>query len=205
MPTDWRVKGKIIGACSCDWGCPCNFDARPTKGFCQGGYVWHFKEGHFGDVKLSGLTLCWVGASPGPIHEGNLTSLPIIDERADSRQRDAIVKLFRGTEGGPWAIFASLTSTWLDPIFANIAVHFDGLKSKAKAGEHFEVELSKILNPVTGEPEELQLRKPTGLTSLWADLGTTKKFRVSAPGLSFDHSGQYGEYCESEYTPAGLK
>ena len=33
--TQWRMKGSIIGACSCDWGCPCNFDARPTQGLLE--------------------------------------------------------------------------------------------------------------------------------------------------------------------------
>ena len=84
-------------------------------------------------------------------------------------------------------------------------VKIDGLHSKVKAGRIIELELSKIPNPVTGEFEELQLRKPTGLTSLWADLGKSIKLKISAPGLSFDHSGQYGEYAEFDYPPEGLK
>ena len=50
MATKWNAKGVLIGACSCDWGCPCSFDAPPTQGKCEGGYVWNITEGRFGEV-----------------------------------------------------------------------------------------------------------------------------------------------------------
>ena len=69
--TQCRMTGSIIGACSCDWGCPCNFDARPTQGYCDGGYTWHIDEGSFGDVTLDGLNLGLHAHAPGPVHEGH--------------------------------------------------------------------------------------------------------------------------------------
>ncbi len=36
MAEKWRIRGSIIGSCNCDWGCPCNFDARPSQGRCEG-------------------------------------------------------------------------------------------------------------------------------------------------------------------------
>ena len=56
-----------------------------------------------------------------------------------------------------------------------------------------------MTNPVHGTPEDLRLLKPAGFTSTWADLGKTRVFRVSTPQLSFEHSGQYGEFSEFEY------
>jgi hypothetical protein len=35
---------------------------------------------------------------PGPVHEGNGTMQLVIDERADERQRDALVKILSGQE-----------------------------------------------------------------------------------------------------------
>ena len=43
----YYLKGHLLGACSCDWGCPCGFEARPTQGFCEGNYVWHIEEGQY--------------------------------------------------------------------------------------------------------------------------------------------------------------
>src|SRR5437899_11834647 len=90
MATKWSMEGTLLGACSCDWGCPCSFDARPTQGFCEGGYLWHVQQGKFGDTKLDGVNFAWVGHSPGPLHEGNVTFVVIVDEKADPVQRRAL-------------------------------------------------------------------------------------------------------------------
>jgi hypothetical protein len=155
--------------------------------------------GAFEGVDLADLHLTLYADSPGPLHLGNVTSGFIFDDRATPAQRDALVRLASGKEGGPWAIFAAVTARWLDPLYAGYEVTIDGLNSRCRAGTFSKVELSKVNNPVRGTPEDLRLLKPTGFTSKWADLGKTKVFRVSTPQLSFEHSGQYGEFSEFEY------
>jgi hypothetical protein len=194
------MRGYLLGACSCDWGCPCSFNARPTKGFCEGGYVWHVTEGEYADVKLDGVTFCWIASSPGPLHEGNVTAQVVIDERATPAQREAILKVSEGKEGGPFAVFAAVTSKFLEPVFARFDVKIDGLHSYAKAGNVLDIEIAPIENPVTGAREQLQLRKPTGFTSTWADLGKSRRFSVRTSGLRYEHTGQYAEYSEFAYT-----
>jgi hypothetical protein len=157
-------------------------------------------EGSYEKVKLDGVTFCWLAHSPGPLHEGNVTAQLIVDARATKEQRDSILKVSEGKEGGPFAIFASITSKFLDPVFAPFDIKIDGLRSYAKAGKTLDLRLSPIENPVTGSKEQLQLRKPTGFTSTWADLGKTTKLVVESPGMSYDHSGQYAEYSEFAYT-----
>ena len=29
MTVRWKLSGKVLVACNCDWGCPCNFNALP--------------------------------------------------------------------------------------------------------------------------------------------------------------------------------
>ncbi len=59
MTTDaqvkWRIDGDYFQACSCDWGCPCEFEAPPTQGFCEDVSVWRINQGNYGDVSLDGL------------------------------------------------------------------------------------------------------------------------------------------------------
>jgi len=202
MAADWRLKGHLFGSCNCDWGCPCSFDAKPTYTKCQGGYTWCVASGAFKGVGLDGLNFSFYADSPGPLHEGNVTGGYIYDERADAKQRAALTELASGQHGGPWTVFAAVTAHWLDPLYAPYDVKIDGLNSRCRAGRFAEVVLAKILNPVTQQAEELRLQKPTGFTSKWADLGRTETFRVSTPQLSYDHSGQYGEFSEFEYTGA---
>src|SRR5690242_10480914 len=34
--TPWRIAGEEAGGCNCAWGCPCQFNALPTHGRCEG-------------------------------------------------------------------------------------------------------------------------------------------------------------------------
>ena len=69
------------------------FNALPDKGFCEAVASYQITQGHFGDVPLDGLRAAAVWHFPGAVHEGNGTMQLIIDERADDRQRDALVKI----------------------------------------------------------------------------------------------------------------
>ena len=32
----WHIRGEEVGGCNCAWGCPCQFNALPTHGRCEG-------------------------------------------------------------------------------------------------------------------------------------------------------------------------
>jgi len=195
----WDMKGTLLGACSCDWGCPCSLDANPTRGWCEGGYIWHVEEGAFGEIPLANLAFAWYGHAPGAMHQGNLTWNILVDETASQAQRHALSKLAEGKSGGPWVIFVAVASTIHPPRYAPFELKLDGLNSKVRAGALMEMQLGPILNPVTGEPEELYLDKPTGFTSKRMTLGASRVFRVDSD-LKYDHSGKYAEYSKFEYS-----
>ena len=115
MATKWQMEGTLLGACSCDWGCPCSFDAPPTRGFCEGTYAWHIERGRFGDVSLDGLSWAWVAKSPGPLHQGNVIGTTLTDERATAAQRAALETISEGKSGGPWTIFKAVSVQMLGP------------------------------------------------------------------------------------------
>jgi hypothetical protein len=102
----WRMKGTALVACNCDYGCPCNFNARPSHGKCEGGWTWHVQEGSYGDTALDGLNFSIYVNWPGAIHQGNGEALILIDQQADDRQREAIATLVKGGVGGPWGVLA---------------------------------------------------------------------------------------------------
>lgn len=202
MTSKWTMKGILLGACNCDWGCPCSFNAPPTYGKCEGGYLWHIEHGDFGGLALSGLSVAWFAHSPGPLHECKVTSQRILDEKATPQQRDALLKVTAGKFGGPWAVFAAVTATWLDPLFAPFEVKSAELNSSARVGKYMEMALGPILNPVTQEIEHLYLDKPTGFTSTRAAIGRSLTFRVNA-GLQYEHSGKYAEFSHFSYSGQG--
>src|SRR5262245_45335655 len=106
----WQLAGTVLVACNCDYGCPCNFNALPTTGKCEGGWTWHVDEGVYGDVDLSGLNLSVLCDWPGAIHDGGGHAMILVDERADDGQRAALLTLASGEAGGPWGIFRNTYS-----------------------------------------------------------------------------------------------
>ena len=56
MADSWTMKGTVLISCNCDYGCPCNFNALPTAGKCEGEWTWHVEQGAYGATDLSGLT-----------------------------------------------------------------------------------------------------------------------------------------------------
>ena len=95
---EWSMEGLEFTNCNCDWGCPGNFNARPTSGKCEGGWTWQVDRGTYGDVTLDGLCFSVYANWPGAIHDGNGEALLLVDERADAAQRSAIETLLGGIE-----------------------------------------------------------------------------------------------------------
>ena len=98
--TDWSLKGDELGHCNCDWGCPCQFNALPTHGSCDAVIGFQVDEGRYGDVSLDGVRFASIVSWPGPIHEGDGTIQLVIDEGCSEDQRDALLKVNSGQEGG---------------------------------------------------------------------------------------------------------
>lgn len=196
----YHLKGVLLGACSCDWGCPCNFEAPPTRGFCEGGYLWHVQEGAYGQIPLDGLNFAWYAHSPGPLHLGDLTSLVLVDERANAQQRQALEEMLtKNPDVMPFGIFKHLTSTLLGVRYVPFELELSGTHSRATIPGILDYQLTPMKNPVTGEEEPATLLKPKGFTSKQQELCSTSALRLTSEGLSFDHSGKYGEFSLFEY------
>lgn len=199
MAKKWQLSGNVLVACNCDWGCPCNFNAPPTPGKCEGGWTWHVEKGSFDGVQLDGLAFSVFANWPGAIHEGNGEGLILIDERADAPQRAAIEELLGGKVGGPWGV---LGWTWQNkihgPFAAAYEVKFDGVNTRIKCGEYFEVQGAPIRNPVSGAEVHPGVLLPEGIIFKQGDLGMSSRFTVTG-GISYDHSGKYMAVGPFEY------
>ncbi|MDQ3853186.1 MAG: DUF1326 domain-containing protein [Thermoproteota archaeon] len=43
--TKWQTEVYYPDSCNCDWGCPCQFNAKPTHGNCEGVAGIHIIKG----------------------------------------------------------------------------------------------------------------------------------------------------------------
>ena len=196
---DWKLKGTVVIACNCDYGCPCNFNALPTTGKCEGSWTWHVDRGAFGDTSLDDLTFTIAVNWPGAIHEGNGEAVILVDERADEAQRDAIAELVRGGVGGPWGVLAWTWPTVHGPKPVPYDVQLDGVNSRVKAGDSFEVVSETIKNPVTGAEVHPGATLPEGIVFKEGDFGSSTTFRLSDE-VAFEHPGKYTAVGPFDYS-----
>jgi hypothetical protein len=168
--TKWNIEADYLQACNCDYGCPCEFSAPPTLGFCEGLGAWRIKRGNFGDVKLDGLGVGFAARWPKAIHEGNGTICLFVDEKANQPQREALITICSGQAGGlPFEILATTFSKLLEPQFVSFDFVIDGAKSSVKIGKTASTAFAPILNPVTREPESVRVEHATGFIFKGAD------------------------------------
>jgi hypothetical protein len=203
--TEWRMKGQWLKNCNCDAGCPCDFNARPTHGHCEGMVGMHIEEGHFGATDLSGLRWAVLYHWPGPLHEGNGTILPILDERADARQREGLLSILsgQGQEGTFFHIVSIITSTVLEPRYLPLEFGFDleARKAHMSARGLFETVSEPIRNPVTGMAHRIQVHMPDGFEYRVAEIASA---RGKAEGdITFDLVDSHSSMALVDQTPAG--
>jgi hypothetical protein len=194
----WRLQGAVLISCNCDYGCPCNFNALPSHGKCEGGWTWHVEHGTFGGVPLDGLNFSVYAKWPGAIHLGNGEAVVLVDERADARQRDAIGTLVGGSVGGPWGVLAWTWPNVRGPLPVPYEIELNGIHSRMKAGDVVELASTLIKNPVNGKDAHPRMILPEGIIVKEADLGCSSVFRVTE-GVPMEHSGQYTAVGPFEY------
>ncbi|HEV3219177.1 MAG TPA: DUF1326 domain-containing protein [Candidatus Acidoferrales bacterium] len=199
MPSTWKIQGDVVIACNCDYGCPCNFNALPSHGFCEGVWNWLVREGKYGDVPLDGVNFSLFVKWPGAIHEGNGEAVLMIDERASVSQQQAISTLIKGGEGGPWGILAWTWPKLHGPKLVRYTIQQNGIQSRVSAGDCFELVSTAIKNPVSGAEVHPGIVLPEGLIVKKADLGSSQVFRLDAE-ISMNHPGRYTAIGPFEYS-----
>ena len=201
VQSNWRLKGSVVLACNCDYGCPCNFNALPTTGDCEGGWTWHIEEGTRDGVSLSGLNFSLIADWPQAIHQGNGEAMILIDERADDRQREAIIGLVRGEVGGPWGILKNTFTTVHEPRFVPYEVAIDDSHSSVKAGDELELATEPIRNPVTQAEVHPRAVLPEGMIFKDGAMLSSTVYKANGD-VKYDHSGKYAAVAPFEYKNA---
>jgi hypothetical protein len=205
--SDWRLEGEWIKNCNCAFGCPCDFNALPTEGYCKGMLGMRITKGHFEKTKLDGLVFAATVDFPGALHEGNGQLQPIIDERATPEQREALFNIMSGkfsAEGTLFHIFSLIVTKILDPLFVPITFSFDkdGRVARVVAKGVLETEVEPIKNPVTGAPHRIQVVMPEGFEHRGAEVASANIRSTGA--IKFETKGAHSSLATVVQTPDGV-
>jgi hypothetical protein len=204
---DWKIKGPKIASCSCDYGCPCEFNGRPTHGLCEGLEAHRIDEGWFGDVRLDGLIVAARFRWPGAVHEGGGTVQGAISAHASDEPRNALFQIVEGKEQESTTLFNIYNSkieNEFDQVFADIEFTCD---LKQVTGEFsvpgmMKMGLEPIRNPVTGVPHLAKIVLPEGFEFRQGDMASGT---FTGQGyIEFERQETYGVLTYVAYGPHGL-
>lgn len=207
--TYWEFKGRELVNCSCQYGCPCQFNALPDKGHCYAVAGIQIDEGKHGDTRLDGLRLASIYKWPGAVHEGNGEALAFIDERADAAQREALIKIVKGEDTEPFAtmfaVYASTLAKMHDPVFTPIhfEVDVDGRRGRLSVPNYVEMQGEPIRNAVSGEESRAQIVLPAGFEYEVAEMGSASSRTIGGP-MQVEFSDTYGQFANLHLSSQGV-
>jgi hypothetical protein len=206
--TPWEIQGRELINCNCSYGCPCQFNALPTHGWCEAMGAIAIDKGHHGDVRLDGMKIAVVFQWPGPIHEGKGKCQPIVDVNASAAQRESLLKIMSGQDTEPFAtmfaVFASTVEKVFDPIFTRIDfdVDVEARRGKVRAEGVFELEGQPIRNPVSGKEHRARIHLPHGFEYEIAEIGSASS--RSRGNISLEFKDSYAQFAQLHLNNKGV-
>jgi hypothetical protein len=146
---------------------------------------------------------------PGPIHLGHGEALIFVDERADEKQREALLKIATGQDTDPFAtvfaVFAGTLETVHEPVITPIQfeVDVDGRRGKMSIPGYVEVTGEPIRNPVTGAESRAQICLPDGFEYTVADIGSASSKTTGGP-MDIDIQSKYAQFAHLHLSTHGV-
>jgi hypothetical protein len=205
---DWYVEGVSFGNCNCSYGCPCQFEALPTHGHCRGFEVFRIDKGHFGEVRLEGLKAAMLYVWPGPIFEGKGELQAVIDERADARQREALVKILHGEEteeaATHWWVFHAMSDKIHEPLYKPIEyeVNVEARTARVVIPGVIQSVGRPITSPATGAEHRVRIDIPNGIEFELAEIGSATTKATGA--VKLDLTDTYGQFNVLRHSGSGI-
>ena len=204
----WEIEGYEITNCSCDYGCPCQFNALPTDNTCRAVSFTKIDRGHHGETSLDGLMFGFSIDFPNPIHEGNGTHQLYIDERANAEQRAALIRIGRGQDTEPMTthffLYHEMSSNRLEPVIMPMSIEIDleTATGRATVGDIIRSSWEPIRNPVTNDIHRAQIRLPAGVEYEVAEMASGSTH--SSGDIPLELSGSYGQLSKLHMNSAGV-
>ena len=206
--TRWTLKGREFVHCNCAYGCPCQFNALPTQGDCRAVAAVDIEEGRHGDTDLAGLRIAMIVSWPGPIHEGRGQVVPIVDERADEAQREALLRIMSGLDTVEGATFFQVFSTTFEtvhePVFAPIEfdLDVDGRSARLAIPGWIDARGEPIVNPVTGEAHQARINLPHGFEYDTCEVG--RGWATTQGPVAIELADSHAQFARLHITESGV-
>ncbi|MBI1895247.1 MAG: DUF1326 domain-containing protein [Acidobacteria bacterium] len=184
----YQVEGKLLEVCTCKILCPCWVGEDPDNGTCDGLLVWQVEKGTVDGVDVGGRILAILCHIPGNILKGNWNVRIYVDDKASSKQKDAILNVWSGKLGGPIADLAKLIGKIDSVEDVPITFNVKGVDGNLRIGSAVEASL-EAYRGATGEPTAMHDTIFTTIPGSPAFVGKANSYKAHAPGFNIDLKG----------------
>jgi hypothetical protein len=206
--TNWMIRAHEFVNCNCAVGCPCQFNGLPTQGNCKAVVGIKIHEGYHGSTRLDGLNVAAAFSWPKAIHEGNGEAVFVLDKRATSEQRDALLRILNGQDTEPGAtifnVFATTLKTVHEPVIAEIDFEIDiaGRTAHLAVPDRVAGRGEPIRNPVTGAEHRIRIDNPNGFEFHLAEVGRGSSAAQGPVEIAFENT--HAHFCELNLSQSGV-
>jgi hypothetical protein len=181
--------------------------AEPTYGDCTGLVAFEIDKGSCEDISLDGLAVVATFYFPRALHHGHGVLQPIIDERANDAQREALFYILSGEDqpvGTMFQIFSTVIETIKDPLFAKIDFDWDLQKRHARVEVAGVVRAHSepIRNPVTDREHRILTVLPEGW--VFHEAEGASGFAKGLGAIKFDLSRRHSSLAHVAWNESGL-
>ncbi len=145
---------------------------------------------------------------PGPIHEGNGKAIAFVDENADQKQRDALLKIMTGQDTAPFAtmfaVYAATVTKMHDPVFTKIDLELDidGRRGRIFVKDYIDTIGEPIRSKATGAESRAQIVLPEGFEYTVAEIGSASS-KTKGP-VEVEMKDTYGQFARLHLNNNGV-
>ncbi len=189
----YSIKGTYFENCSCDVACPCgasNLAAPATYDRCRVLLAFHVDEGEIDGVDVSGRTVALFADTPKQMTDGGWRVGAFLDAAASDEQRDKLMSVFAGEQGGAPAMFAPLMGEMLGVEVAPIEYADEGTKHRIRIGDAVDIEVEDFTGVDGSTPTTLgNIGHPANSTLA---IARATRSKINAFGFDIDLTGKNG-------------
>ncbi len=181
--------------------------ADPTYGYCTGLVAFKIDNGFCENVRLDDLAVVGTFYFPRAIHHGQGVFQPILDERADEAQREALFYILSGEDqpvGTMFQIFSVIIETIKDPLFAKIEFEWDldHRRAKIAVADVVRAHSEPIRNPVTDQEHRMITVLPKGW--VFHEAENASGFARGLGAIKFDLNRRHSSLAYIAWNQNGL-
>ena len=189
----YSVKGTYFENCSCDIACPCgasNLAMPATYDRCRVLLAFHIDEGEIDGIDVSGKSVALFADTPKQMIDGGWRVGAFLDASASDEQREKLMSVFGGEQGGPPGMFAPLMGEMLGTETAAIEIEEEGRRHRIRIGDAVDIEVEDFVGADESTPTTFgNVAHPANTTLA---LGRATRSKINAFGFDIDLTGKNG-------------